>query len=216
MFISQIHAPSLKFRSVMQLPPLFTHKTKKLHRVPWSFDKWLPFFDLVTFKNPFESSCWCCISLVKSFNVFSRLILIYIKNDIDSLTLSTFHKEAAEEQLGHFWKGLLTALSLLSNAHYVNDICGIVWQTLLRWRKFLQGCLKCCLVFLYAVNHHLLPKTMVWDQVNESRHFSCLVVGSAQPLPSWGRGPYQDDFSSRLWNSWLLCLGFKDSQFYMW
>ena len=144
--MSQIHAPIHKFWSVMQLPPLFAHKANKLHLVYWSFDKRLPLLDLAASKNAFESSCWCCISLVKPLNVFNRLILIYIKNDIDSLTLSTFHKEAAEEQLGHFWKGLLIALSLLNNAHCVNNTCGVVWQTLRRWRKFLQESWKCRLI----------------------------------------------------------------------
>ena len=52
----------------------FAHKTNKLHLVPWSFKKLLLLFDLVVFKNTFESSGWYCISLVKFFNVFNRLI----------------------------------------------------------------------------------------------------------------------------------------------
>ena len=50
----------------------------KLHLVPWCFDKLLPLFNLLAFKNAFESSCWCCTSFVKSFNVFNRLVSIYM------------------------------------------------------------------------------------------------------------------------------------------
>ena len=134
----------------MQLPLHFAHKTNKLHLVSWFFDKRLPLFDLVASKNAFESSCLYCTSLVKPFNVFNRLISIYIKNDIDFLTLSTFHKEAAEEQLGHFWKGLLTVLSLLDNAHCVNDTCGIFWQTVRKGESISRKVESAALFFLHS------------------------------------------------------------------
>ena len=50
-----------------------------------------------------------------------------------------------------------------------------------RWRKFLQESWKCRLVFFYVVSHHLLPKTMIWGQVNESKKIfmsSCWVCAT--------------------------------------
>ena len=48
--------------------------------------------------------------------------------------------------------------------------------------KVSAGKLKVSPCLFYVVNHHLFPKTTVWDQVNESTHFSRPVVGSAQTM----------------------------------
>ena len=129
----------------MELSLHFAHKTNKLHLVCWFFEKTLPLLDLVASNK--ASSYWYCTSLVKPFNVFNRLILIYIKNHIDFLT---FHKEAAEEQLDYLWKGLLTALSLLDNAHCVNDTCGIFWQTVRKGESISRKVESAALFFLHS------------------------------------------------------------------